>query len=210
MIRKEMKIQWVLMNMRLSGSLMKEETAVRIAGGEYVLDATLEEHLLVTRLIEIFPLMEALLDMREELCPETIRKFYRVFSGGGEASYRKSTPVLFHLSYNPVLPSEIEEGMNRLFKRLHSHPVGDPLKQAVFVHNELIRIYPFDEYSELAARAAMEYELLYCGKKMCPLTLSESAYNSALSRYLKKGEETEILENLRVNLLMEESRTQPL
>lgn len=199
------KIEWVIMNMRLLGNPMKEETAAKIAAGEYVLDATLEEHLLVTSFLEVLPLMETLAGMQDELCAGTLGKFYKVFSGGETGEYRKKTPVLFHLSYNPVLPQEIEPELNTLFRKLHEHPVSNPLEQAVHVHNELIRIYPYDQYSERIARAAMEYELLYYGKEMVPLTLSESAYNEALTRYLKGWGENAILENLRLNQLMAES-----
>ncbi len=210
MNRKKTKIEWVLMNMRLSGSSMNEETAVQIADGQYVLNATLEEHLLVAGLTEILPLFDALLDLGEELCAGTLRKFYKVFSDGKPGIYRKTTPVLFHLSYNPVLPQEIEEELGALFRQIHRYPVGNPLERAVFIHNELIRIYPFDDCNELVARAAMEYELLYRGKFMCPLTLTESEYNSALAEYMKKGKETVILENLRLNQLMVESRVDTL
>ena len=51
MNREKARIEWVLMNMRLSGSSMNEETASQIAGGQYVLNATLEEHLLVAGLV---------------------------------------------------------------------------------------------------------------------------------------------------------------
>lgn len=194
------------MNLRLFGSPMNEEKAVRIAGGEYVLDATLEEHLLVTSLLDVLSLMESLLGMKEELSPGTLDRFYHCLSGGREPSYRRSTPVLFHLSYNPVLPQEIEEELALLFRKLHSHPVNNPLEQAVHVHNEIIRIYPYDDLNELIARAAMEYELLYCGQNMYPLTLTETEYNEALTRYLKGRGETVILENLRLNKLMYDSR----
>ena len=77
-----MKIEWVTMNLRLSGSPMNEENAAKIAGGEYILDATLEEHLMVTRLMEVLPFMEALLDLQEELSVQTLNKFYQKISGG--------------------------------------------------------------------------------------------------------------------------------
>lgn len=210
MNREKSRIEWVLMNMRLSGSAMNEDTAAQIAGGQYVLSATLEEHLLVAGLTEILSLFETLLGMGEELCADTLGRFYKVFSGGEPGIYRKTTPVLFHLSYNPVLPQEIEEELAFLFRQLYRNQVGDPLERAVFVHNELIRIYPFDDCNELVARAAMEYELLYQGKFMCPLTLTESEYNSALAEYLKKGKDSVILANLRLNQLMVESRVDTL
>ena len=201
-----MKIEWVTMNMRLSGSLMNEDKAAKIAGGEYVLDATLEEHLMVTRLMDVLPLMESLLDLQEELSVQTLGKFYQKLSGGEEGEYRRSTPILFHLSYNPVLPPEIEGELQRLFARLHDGRLTDPLARAVHVHNHLIRVYPYDQYSEVIARTAMEYELLYSGQAMIPLTLTESEYNGALAEFLKKGTEAVIYENLRLNKLMQDSR----
>ena len=201
-----MKIEWVTMNLRLSGSPMNEENAAKIAGGEYILDATLEEHLMVTRLMEVLPFMEALLDLQEELSVQTLNKFYQKISGGEEAEYRKSTPVLFHLSYNPVLPPEIEGELRELLRRLHDGRLQDALERAVYVHDHLIRIYPYDQYSEVVARTAMEYELLYSGQDMYSLTLTESEYNSALAEFLKKGTETTIYENLRLNKLMSDSQ----
>lgn len=206
MNREEKRIQWVLMNLRLSGSAMDMEQAVRIASGAYVLEASLEEHLLVTNLLEALIEIDRLLGLSEELCVGTLQRFYKVFSGGEEGVFRKRTPILTHLSYNPVLPQEIEEELSRLFRSLHAHPVVNGLEAAVFVHNELIRIYPFDRYNELIARTALEYELLYCGLDLYPLTLTESDYNSALADYMRFGKEGKILENLKLNKLMAESK----
>lgn len=200
--REKLKIEWVTMNMRLSGNPMSEEKAARIARGEYILDATLEAHLMVTHLLEVLPLMDALLDLQEELSTQTLAKFYQKLSGGEEAAYRRSTPVLFHLSYNPVLPQEIDGELRTLFACLHDGRILDPLERAVHAHNHIIRIYPYDEYSEVVARAALEYELMYSGQRMYPLTLSETEYNSALADFLKKGQEHVICKNLRFNKLM--------
>lgn len=208
--REEKRIQWVLMNLRLSGSAMNTEQAAKIAAGEYVLEASLEEHLLVTKLLDALTLMEQLLGLQEELCTKTLYRFYRVFSGGEAGNFRKRTPVLAHLSHSPVLPQEIEEELTRMFRALHGHPVVNPLEAAAFVHHELMRIYPFDQCNELIARAAMEYELLYLGMDLYPITLSESAYNSALANYMKFGKDTELLVNLRLNKLMAESREEQL
>lgn len=51
----------------------------------------------------------------------------------------------------------------------------------------------------------MEYELLWSGLSLYPLTLSEQAYNDALASYLKLGRESAIRENLELNRLMRES-----
>lgn len=204
--RQEMKIEWVLMNMRLSGSAMNQEKAARIASGEYVLEATLEEHLLVTGLLELLLSMEALLGMGEELSAATLNRFYQALNKGKIPPYRKRTPILFHLSYNPVLPQEIEPELWELFRRLHDDVSEDPVSRAIRVHNEIIRIYPYDDCNEIMARAAMEYELCYSGLSMYPLTVSESVYNEALAVYLKMGKEDILGKNLQMNRLMMENR----
>lgn len=204
--RENVKLDWVMMNLRLSGSSVSRQRAEKIMDGGYDLTATLEEHLLVAGLVDVLPLMELLLGLSEELSPQTLDKFYQKVSGGQEAVYRRRTPVLFHLSYNPVLPQEIEGELKRLFQRLHDGSRPDPLDRAVYAHNEIIRIYPFENGSEVVARAALEYELRWSGLPMYPLTLSETAYNEALAAYLKLGKETAIRENLEINRLMREGR----
>lgn len=205
--REKQKILWVTMNMRLDGNPMSEENATKIAGGEYILDATLEDHMTVTHLAEVLPLMYTLLSMQEDLSPSTLKKFYAALSGGETPVYRKTNPVLFHLSHNPVLPQEIEEELQKLFAALFRDETMGPMEKAVYLHNQLIRIYPFDAYSEIVARAAMEYQLMASGLPLIPLTLSEQEYNQALTQFLKFGKETTMLENLNVNRLMLESST---
>lgn len=204
--RQETKTEWVLMNMRLSGSAMNRDNAVRIARGEYVLTATLAEHLQVNGLLALFSQMETLLGMGEELSADTLDRFYSALTEGEKPSYRKRTPVLFHLSYNPVLPQEIAAELWNLFRSLHSDRGEDPIERAVRTHNEIIRIYPYDDHNEILARAAMEYELCYSGLSPYPLSLPESDYNEALAAYLKTGKEDVLAKNLRMNRLMMESR----
>ncbi|MGC2873180.1 Fic family protein [Ihubacter sp. rT4E-8] len=200
--RENVIIDWIMMNLTLSGSNISRERVQCIVEGGYDLTATLEEHLLVAGLVDVFALIELLLGLSEELSPPTLDKFYQKISGGMKASYRRTTPVLFHLSHSPALPQEIEDELRRLFSRLHDGSLPDPLDRAVYVHNEIIRIYPFDNYSEVIARAALEYELRYCGMDMYFLTLSEQEYNSALAAYLKSGRERVIRDNLEMNRLM--------
>lgn len=204
--RENVKLDWVMMNLTLSGSSISRERAQKIIDGGYDLTATLEEHLLVAGLVDVLPLMDLLLGLSEELSAPTLDKFYQRVSGGEAASYRRRTPVLFHLSYNPVLPQEIQGELKRLFGRLHDGSRPDPLDRAVYVHNEIIRIYPYENWSEVIARTAMEYELLFSGLSMYPLTLSESEYNNGLASYLKLGRENVIRENLEMNRLMREGR----
>lgn len=203
--REKQKIDWVTMNMCLDGNPISTENATKIASGEYILEATLEDHMTVTHLVEVLPLMYTLLSMQEDLSPATLNKFYGILSDGEDPLYRKTTPVLFHLSYNPVLPQEIQEELRKLFSAVYRDSSLDPIEKAVHIHDHLIRIYPFDDHSETIARAALEYQLMSSGLPIIPITLTEQDYNNALTQFLKFGKEAALVENLRVNKLMMES-----
>lgn len=204
--REKQKIDWVVMNMRLEGNPVSLDTASKIAIGEYVIDATIEQHMMINNLTSALALMETLLGMKEEISPNTLNKFYRVISGGKEPVYRKKTPVLFHLSYNPPLPVEIEGELRKGFAELYRSSITDPLKKAVAVHNIIMGAYPFDDYNGVVARTAMEYQLMYSGEDMYFLTMSEQEYNGALTEYMKKGHESEIYENLKLSKMMREGK----
>ena len=83
--RENVKLDWVMMNLTLSGSGISRERAQRIIDGGYDLTATLEEHLLVAGLVDVLPLMDLLLGLSEELSAPTLDKFYQkaVRRGGG-------------------------------------------------------------------------------------------------------------------------------
>lgn len=199
------RIEWVLMNMRQRGSTLSREQIRKILNGECVLEAEIAEHILIEKLVECLVLADKLLDLQEEFSVPTIKKFYKVLSDGEEGVFRKSTPVLYHLRYNPVLPQEIEEELAKMFRNVSLSKNIDVIDKAVFLHNNIIRIYPFHHWNEVIARMAMEYTLAYYGKNFCPMTLSEQEYNDGIIEYLHEGKNKIMISNLRTNMLMIEN-----
>ena len=90
------------MNLRLSGSPISEETAADIAAGGFAMDAPLEYHLLIGRLLDVLHLMEVSAKENRELSADFWESFTGRFREVLSRFTAKSTPVLFHLSYNPV------------------------------------------------------------------------------------------------------------
>lgn len=199
------RIEWVLMNMKQRGSRLNREQIKKILDGECVLEAEIAEHIIIGNLVECLVLADKLLDLQEEFSVSTIMKFYKVLSGGEEGEFRKSTPVLYHLRYNPVLPQEIEEELAKMFRRISADKNEDAVDKAVFLHNHLIRIYPFYHWNEVIARLAMEYTLVSYGKTFCPMTLSEQEYNDGIIEFLHNGKNAILESNLRTNFLMLEN-----
>ena len=79
---EKQKIDWILMNLRLSGSPISEETAADIAAGGFAMDAPLEYHLLIGRLLDVLHLMEVSAKENRELSCGLLGEFYRTDSGG--------------------------------------------------------------------------------------------------------------------------------
>lgn len=188
---KELELMdWIYMHLRLSGSGLSKENIDTIIHGGYVLDAKIEEHLLIDRLKELRSYLYRLTDMEADLSFTMIGDMHRIITGGnGETHFRKSHPVLLEYKYNPVMPSEIPSAMGELLafaKKEDEFP--DYILKAVKVHNKLIEIYPFKEGNEYLARAAMYYILIRKGYPLAAIQMSEQEYNDSVIAYLKKGD----------------------
>ena len=194
------------MNMRQEGSALNRTQIEAILNGEFVPEGEISEHILVNKLAEALPFADKLLDLDEEFDKGTLFKLHRFFSEE-EEEFRKTTPVLIHLGYNPVLPQEIETELDDLFRRV-AEGEYDAIKKAVMLHDGILRIYPFREWNEILARTALEYALVYYGEQFCPVTLSEQEYNQAFRDSLRTGENRKLLQDIRTGLLMIKSREQ--
>lgn len=198
------RIEWILMNMRQEGSGLTREQIEKILGGEFPDEVEISEYILMKKLEDILTFGDKLLDLQEEFDKKTLFKFFR-FISEEEPEFRKTTPVLVHLKYNPVLPQEIDEGLSDLFRTVAGKKNSDPVEKAVMLHDGIIRIYPFRNWNEIIARVALEYSLIYYGEEFCPVTLSETEYNRALTESFRTGQNDVLIKEIRAGLLMRKS-----
>ena len=182
--------EWVFMNLHLSGSGLEKDHVQQILDGGWVLNASVEEHVMIDRLRELYRLIDRYLDMKTTLSLQVIDEMHRSLMGAGEAfQYRKNNPVLLEYGYNPVIPTEIPAAMEELSRMIQKdEPVSTPFLQAAQIHNRFLAIYPYKEGNEYLARAAMYYFLAEKGYPMAAITMTEQEYNNSVIMYLKKGE----------------------
>ena len=180
--------EWVYMNLRLSGSGLAKENIDTILDGGYILEGTIDEHLLIERLQELRTYIYRLTDMKAELSMDILRDMHAILTGGGEEDFRKGHPVLLEYRYNPMMPSEIPGAVAGLI-RFAGQEVSaqNVFARAAMIHNRLLEIYPYKEGNALLARAAMYYFLVQRGYPMAAVDLSEQAYNDSIITYLKDG-----------------------
>lgn len=192
------------MNMKQEGSVLNKTDIEAILNGEFVPKGEISEHILIHKLAELLSYCDQLLDLQEEFDKGTLFKLFR-FLAEEEGQYRKTTPVLVHLGYSPVLPQEIDESLDILFRQISAAENKDSVEKAVMLHDGIMRIYPFRQWNEIIGRTALEYALLYYGEDFCPVTLSEQEYNRAITEAVRTGENKSLISNMRMNLLMRNS-----
>ena len=62
----------------------------------------------------------------------------------------------------------------------------DPVMRACHIHNELLRIYPFEKNNEATARAMFNFELLAANLPPIPFTMDRQSYCQAIISHISK------------------------
>lgn len=182
------KREWLQMNLRLCGSSLAAEDIDGILEGDCVLTATIEDHLMLSRLAELRQYIYRLTDMEADLSLRVIREMHGILTGSQHADFRKGSPVLLEYGYNPMLPADIPAEMARLVDFARKKEEGEnPFLKAARLHNRLIEIYPYAEGNSYLARAVMYYMAVRGGYPMAAIGLSEREYNEEIAAYLSGG-----------------------
>lgn len=180
-------LDWVYTSLRLDGSPLSLEAVRLMLSGEITMEATLEEHAFVDRLVQAIKRAQSLASFNSEIDFNLINKFYSLITGIQEPHFRKGNPVLISLSYTPPHAHEVKEQMDILLNWLATDKEeNNLLRKACLLHHRFLEIYPFECYSEVMARFLFYYVLLLEGYPTFSISLTESAYNDTLSTFFRK------------------------
>lgn len=186
---KEMDmLDWIFSSLRLDGIGIPAEEIRSMIRGNITMRATLEEHAIVGRYVEAINKASSLASIHHSIDKQQILQFYGILTGKDSPRYRKGNPVLLALHYNPPHSSEVNEQIDALLNWLSTDKDElNVIMKAAILHNRFIRIYPFDNGSEMMARFLMYYYLLLQGYPPFMVGMTESEYNNQLSLYFKTG-----------------------
>lgn len=189
MIEEMNLLDWVYTSLRLDGSTLSMETVGLLLNGEITMEATLEEHAFVDRLVQTAKKAQNLASFNSGIDINLINKFYGLMTGIEEPHFRKGNPILISLSYTPPHAQEVREQMDILLNWFATDKEEtNILRKACLMHHRFLEIYPFELYSEAMARFIFYYVLLLEGYPPFPISLTESAYNDTLSMFFRREE----------------------
>ncbi len=190
------KKDWVYRNMRLEGSALRPEQVENLLRGEYVLGASVFEHLIAERLENLLVKMKDFLSRGADIDLKLINTFHNIISGTADdlgKGYRKRSISINEYNYTPVIPAEIAVKMaglqNIVNDKIKIHPGSEENFQAAAeIHNEILKIFPYGEDDKILARVVMTYFIMSKGYPAAIPDMSESEYNEIVFDGLKCGD----------------------
>ncbi|MDD6189968.1 MAG: Fic family protein [Firmicutes bacterium] len=122
----------------------------------------------------------------------------RVLTENPEAYFRKDNPVIYTFNHVPPHRSDVEENLAALIRKVYEgNTDNNPVFRAMLLHNGIINIWPFEEYSAEIALFAMNYFLMEKGFIPVTFDMPRKEYLEVVSDNLKGRREKEFYYTLR-------------
>ena len=167
----------------------------RILDGDLPKDVPVKDYVFIENFCNLIRVAYNCLEMGNYLDKHFLISGYRILSENEDGYFRKSNPVVYSFNHVPAYSADIEEKLDDAMRRVYSPEAGNNVVlKAMYIHNKLIDIYPFQEYSAELAIFAMNYYLMENGITPVSLPIDRRDYFSIVADCLK-GQRQEDLYN---------------
>ena len=159
--------------------------------GGSVGNRSLAEHIRIQNYAEMTRYVQGLLPRKDKVDRGLIEQINCILCTGstGEPQYRKRSTVLNEFRITPLAPDQIREGMEKIVHRYNTaYRELNPVQRACLIHNEVLRVYPFEDANEATARALMNFELMASGLIPVTFTMDLEKYRKGISSYINRGD----------------------
>ena len=169
----------------------------RILDGELPRDISVGDYMFIQNFGEVLNMAYSNLEMGNSLDKNLLIKAYRILSENPEGYFRKNNPVVYAFNHVPPHRVDVDELMTDVFRRLYSSEAGNNVvMKAMYVHNKIIEIYPFEDFSAELAAFAMNYYLMAEGLMPISFPMDRQDYLDLVSECLKGKRQDEFYEFL--------------
>lgn len=190
-IREVNKIDMIKGSLIVRNSNHENIPIDKILEGELQKDIPVKDYVFIENFCNLIRVAYNCLDMGNYLDKHLLISGYRILSEDEDGYFRKTNPVVYSFNHVPVYSADIEEKLDDAMRRVYSPEAGNNVVlKAMYIHNKLIDIYPFQEYSAELAIFSMNYYLMENGITPINLPIKRRDYFSAVADCLK-GERQE-------------------
>lgn len=166
-------------------------------GGELQKDVAIGDYLFIQNFGNVVRVAYNCLEMGNYLDKYLLISAYKTLSKDEDGFFRKSNPVVYAFNHVPAHSSDVEEKLDDAMRRIYSQEAGNNvILKAMYVHNKLIDIYPFEEYSGELAIFAMNYYLMENGLAPINMPMDRRDYFTIVGECLKGHRQEEFYQFL--------------
>ena len=167
----------------LDGSDFSRAEIQNMIDGEIPKTASLKECLFVKNYLGLIDVIQDSLSLKSSLDVKLLKKFHSEITGQ-QSELRRSNRAVAEFRHVPPNHSMIEEKLNQLFQMVYKSDANE-IRNASLIHYGILSIYPFEEYSEVMARVAMNYYLQEKGFLPVALGYNHKEYVSTMIECLR-------------------------
>lgn len=166
-------------------------------GGDLQKDVSVGDYLFIQNFGNVIRVAYNCLEMGNYLDKYLLISAYKILSQDEDGYFRKSNPVVYAFNHVPAHSSDVEAKLDDAMRRIYSPEAGDNvILKAMYVHNKLIDIYPFQEYSGELAIFAMNYYLMENGLAPINMPINRQDYFTIVGECLKGHRQEEFYQFL--------------
>lgn len=155
-------------------------------GGELQKNVPIGDYIFINNFANVVRVAYNCLEMGNFLDKHLLISAYKILTEDEDAYFRKSNPVVYAFNHVPSHALDIEQKLDNAVRRLYSREAGDNvILKAMYIHNKLIDIYPFKDFSAELAVFAMNYYLMENGLMPINMPIDRQDYFDIVGECLK-------------------------
>ncbi|MDO4393191.1 MAG: Fic family protein [Bacillota bacterium] len=184
---KEICVKDMIRGSLVSRNAHKDKVQIEtILNGELQRDLPVKDYIFIQNFRDVIRVAFICLEMGNYLDKYLLLSSYRTLKEDETAYYRKTNPVIYAINHVPAHSLDIEDKLDDCLRRIYKREAGsDVVLKAMYIHNKIMDIYPFEEYSAELAVFAMNYYLLEQGFMPISMDISRTDYLEMVSENLK-------------------------
>ena len=157
-----------------------------ILKGDLQRDVPVKDYVFMENFCKVINVAYNCLEMGNYLDKYFLISAYRILIEDESGYFRKTNPVVYSYNHVPTHALDIEEKLDDALRRVYSLEAGNNvILKAMYIHNKLIEIYPFSQYSGELAVFAMNYYLMENGLAPINMPISREDYFNIVGDCLK-------------------------
>ena len=158
----------------------------KILDGELPKEVAVKDYVFIENFNNLVRMAFSNLEMGNSLDKHLLINGYRLLSEDPNGYFRKSNPVVYAFNHVPPHAVDVEDRLVDCLRRVYGRDSGHNVAlKAMYVHNKIIDIYPFDDFNAELAIFGMNYYLLENGLMPIGRSISRQEYQTQVSDCLK-------------------------